>query len=62
MPRKLEQSLWAQVNREHPDWDERRKQAYVYGALRKQGWRPHRRDPQQGVTGEPGHTQPDDGA
>ena len=41
MPRKLEKSLWAQVNKEHPDWPEERRQAYVYGALRRTGWKPH---------------------
>jgi hypothetical protein len=40
MPAKLERELWAEVNRLHPDWSEERKNAYVYGTLRKTGWTP----------------------
>lgn len=42
MPAELERKLQAEVNRKHPDWSQDRKDAYVYGALRKTGWRPKR--------------------
>jgi len=40
MPEELERKLRAQVNREHPNWSEERKDAYIYGTLRKTGWVP----------------------
>jgi len=40
MPAKLERELRAEVNRLHPNWSEERKDAYVYGTLRKTGWVP----------------------
>lgn len=40
MPKALERKLKRQVNREHPNWSEERKDAYVYGTLRKTGWKP----------------------
>ena len=42
MPKKLEQELRAEVEREHPNWSQERKDAYVYGAMRAQGWKPRR--------------------
>ena len=40
MPKKLERKLKRQINREHPEWSQDRKDAYVYGTLRKTGWVP----------------------
>lgn len=40
MPKKLERQLKRQVNQDHPNWSEERKDAYVYGTLRKTGWKP----------------------
>lgn len=40
MPKALEIKLRRQVNREHPNWSEARRDAYVYGTLRKTGWVP----------------------
>ena len=40
MPKKLEQKLKRQVEKEHPGWSEERKDKYVYGTLRKTGWVP----------------------
>lgn len=42
MPRKLERSLKQRVGREHKGWSKGRKAAYVYGTLRKTGWKPKR--------------------
>ena len=39
MPKKLEKDLRKQANK-HKDWSEERKNAYVYGTLRKTGWTP----------------------
>lgn len=39
MPKKLERQLRAQANK-HEGWSEERKDAYVYGTLRKTGWKP----------------------
>ena len=41
MPKKLEGMLKQQAAK-HPDWGEERRDAYVYGTLRKTGWRPQR--------------------
>jgi len=40
MPKELEEDLRARVNREHPNWSQKRKDAYVFGTLRKTGWVP----------------------
>lgn len=40
MPAAMERELWAEVNRLHPNWSDERKRAYVYGTLRKTGWKP----------------------
>ena len=40
MPKELEKKLKRQVEKEHPDWSEKRKNAYIYGTLRKTGWIP----------------------
>ena len=40
MPKKLEKQLKSEVERQHPDWSQDRKDAYVYGAKRKTGWKP----------------------
>jgi len=40
VPAKLERELKAEVNRLHPNWSEERKNAYIYGTLRKTGWTP----------------------
>jgi hypothetical protein len=40
MPKKMERKLRAQVNKSHPSWSKERKDAYVYGTLRKTGWTP----------------------
>lgn len=39
MPEKAEKELRKEAN-QHKDWSEERKDRYVYGALRKQGWKP----------------------
>lgn len=39
---RLESKLWAQVNRDHPDWSDERKRRYVFGAKRRAGWKPSR--------------------
>ena len=41
MPKQLEQQLKRQANK-HKGWSKKRKNAYVYGALRKTGWKPSR--------------------
>jgi len=40
MPEKLERELKAKAAKK--DWSEERKDAYVYGTLRKTGWKPSR--------------------
>ena len=40
MPKKLEKELKREVEKKHPNWSEKRKDAYVYGTLRKTGWKP----------------------
>lgn len=42
MPKKLEQQLKREVNKEHPGWTQKHKDAYVYGTMRKTGWKPAR--------------------
>ena len=39
MPEKAEKELRKEANK-HKDWSEERKDQYVFGALRKQGWKP----------------------
>jgi len=51
MPKKLERKLKRQVAKKK--WSKERKNAYVYGSLRKTGWKPKRE--RQGVTS---HTDP----
>ena len=41
MPDKMEAQLKAEVERDHPDWPQERKDKYIYGTLRNAGWRPH---------------------
>lgn len=40
MPEKLERELRREVEQKHPNWSPERKDAYVYGTLRKTGWTP----------------------
>jgi len=40
MPKALERKLKAQVSKKK--WSKKRKDAYVYGTLRKTGWKPTR--------------------
>lgn len=35
MPKALEEQLKRNVNNRHPDWSKERKDAYVYGTIRK---------------------------
>jgi hypothetical protein len=41
MPKALERKLKKEAAK-HKDWSEERKDRYVYGSLRKTGWRPER--------------------
>jgi hypothetical protein len=41
MPKKMERELKKEANK-HKDWSEERKDAYVYGKMRKTGWKPKR--------------------
>jgi len=41
MPKKLERKLRKEAE-SHKNWSEERKDAYVYGTLRKTGWKPKR--------------------
>ncbi len=41
MPKAMERKLKAQANK-HKSWSKERKNAYVYGTMRKAGWRPSR--------------------
>jgi len=43
MPKKLEQKLKREVKKKHPSWSKKRKDAYIYGTLRKLGWKPSSR-------------------
>ncbi len=40
MPKALEQKLERQVSGK--DWSQERKNAYIYGTLRKTGWKPRK--------------------
>jgi hypothetical protein len=40
MPKRLEKELRARIRRLHPKWSQERKDAYIYGTLRKTGWVP----------------------
>ena len=42
MPKELERKLRAQAKKKWPK-DKKRQDAYVYGTLRKTGWKPRRR-------------------
>lgn len=42
MPKKLERELKKEVAEKHPNWSQKQKDAYVYGTLRKTGWKPDR--------------------
>gem|GEM_PF-6607299 len=51
MPLALEKKLKEQAA-QHPKWDQRQKDRYVYGTLRRAGWRPARErkhQPRQGL-------------
>ena len=39
MPKRLERKLRHEAE-EHRNWSDERKDAYVYGTLRKTGWKP----------------------
>jgi len=39
MPKELHDKLRRDVNENHPDWPESRKQAYIYGTMAMMGWR-----------------------
>ena len=39
MPKALEQKLRREAN-QHKGWSEERKDAYVFGTLRRTGWKP----------------------
>ena len=41
MPKELEEKLKTQANK-HREWSKEKKAAYVYGTLRKTGWKPER--------------------
>lgn len=41
MPKKMEKELRKEANK-HKDWSKERKDAYVYGTMRKTGWKPSR--------------------
>jgi len=43
MPKEMERKLRAQVNKKYPNWSKTKKDAYVYGTLRKTGWVPQKR-------------------
>ena len=41
MPKKLEAKLKRTVESKHPNWDQKRKDAFVYGTLQKvTNWKP----------------------
>lgn len=42
MPKAEERKLKQEVEKLHPSWPQERKDAYVYGTLRKGGWKPKR--------------------
>ena len=41
MPKKMEESLKKEANK-HKGWSKERKDRYVYGTMRKTGWKPER--------------------
>lgn len=53
MPAKLERELKAQAST-HKGWSKERKNAYVYGTLRKTGWKPSRERASHTLVGNPG--------
>lgn len=40
MPKKMEKELKEEVNKKHPEWSQEKKDAYIYGTMRKTGWTP----------------------
>lgn len=42
MPKQMEKRLKEVVEKTYPHWDEERKNAYIYGTMREQGWKPER--------------------
>ena len=40
MPKEMEEALKREVSEKHPDWSQKHKDAWVYGSLRKTGWKP----------------------
>jgi len=40
MPKAFERKLKRDVNKKHPGWSKEKKDAWVYGTLRKTGWVP----------------------
>ena len=40
MPKELERKLKIEVSKKHPNWSKKRKDAYVFGTMRKTGWKP----------------------
>jgi hypothetical protein len=40
--KKAEANMRAYLAKEHPDWPQERKDAYVYGRKRAMGWKPSR--------------------
>jgi hypothetical protein len=41
MPKALEEKLKKEAN-QHKGWSQKHKSAYIYGTLRKTGWKPSR--------------------
>ncbi len=42
MPEEMERKLRAEVEKKHPNWTKTKKDAYIFGSMRKTGWRPNR--------------------
>jgi hypothetical protein len=40
MPEKMEKELRKEVEKKHPNWSKEKKDAYIYGTMRKTGWSP----------------------
>lgn len=41
MPKVMERALRREANK-HKDWSKERKNAFIYGTMRKHGWKPSR--------------------
>ena len=54
MPKKLERALKAKASKKFPG-DEERQDAYVYGTMRKTGWKP-KREMKKSTRGSPEFT------